>query len=332
MISNSEIQTTEESMNVKLSYLSIDELRTYISLTEDEEIAIDAMKDVFPLKISRHYAELIKDSEPNDPLRRMIIPTTEELKKYDDDDELDIHADEAKYQPVQGIIHRYPGKVLLFPTIDCLGYCRFCYRSGQSVKALLSNEKLELAFSYIEENNIRDIVITGGDPLMMPVDHIDYILKSLRKIKSVEIIRFGTRALSYAPQIITEELVSVLSKYKPVYVKNSFIHPREIISITEKKLALLSDAGIVLLQQGPLLKGVNNSPEILKELYEKLVKNRVIPYYLGYGTVTPGTRHFTVYREEAKSIIDALENKTSGFCIPTLLTLDSSNNKTRKMN
>jgi lysine 2,3-aminomutase len=316
----------------RIDYLTLKELREYVDLTEDEEHAIAQMQEIFPLKITRHYAGLIKGSAPDYPLRKLIIPSTEELKKYDDDDQLDCHSNEAEHQPVEGIIHRYPGKILLFPTLACFGYCRFCYRSNQRVKALLSKEKLATVFEYIRNNKIRDVLITGGDPLIMPLENLEYLLQKLSQIETVEIIRLGTRVLAYAPQIITDDMVAMMKKYKPLFIVNSFMHPDEITDSAIQKMHLLSDAGIVLMQQGPLLKGINDNTQVLKEMFEKLVKNRVIPYYVAYGLVTPGTRHFTVNREEAKSLIGALENNTSGFCIPTLITLDQANNKTRKTN
>ncbi len=313
--------------------VGIDELGEYIRLTDDEREAAKRMEENFPFKISRYYAELIRGSDYDYPLRRVIVPSLEELIEYENQEEFDIHADESRYQPVEGIVHRYPGKLLFFPTLECFAHCRFCYRSGRRVASVLSKEKLDRAISYIRErSDIRDVVITGGDPLTLKLSRLEYILNEIRSIDHVEIIRIGTRVMAYAPEIVTPELARVTAKYKPVIMKLSFTHPDEITELCEEKLGILADAGIVLFQQGPLLKNINDSTEILKKMYEKLAKNRVIPYYAGYGNYTPGTKHFTVFREEAVKLVSSLENKTSGFCLPTLMTLDEKDGKTRKVN
>lgn len=327
------IETSDNCNNDIVEYLTPEELSTYITLSDEEKKAIELQKNTFPLKITRYYAELIKGSMPDDPLRKLVIPRLDELKVYEDDTDSNVHADEANYQPVEGIIHRYYGKVLFFPTLKCFSYCRFCFRSEGRVNPLLDDEKLEAAFDYISRTKeIRDVIITGGDPLTLPLNRLDFILRRIRSIDHVEILRIGTRALAYAPQVITQDFVNMLKTYRPIFMKCSFMHSREITDYCAEKLNMLADAGIVLLQQGPLLKGVNDSVCVLKELYEKLAKNRVIPYYAIYDIHSPGTRHFNIIYEHAKTLVNSLENKTSGFCIPTLITLDESNDKTRKIN
>lgn len=313
--------------------VGMEELEEYIRLTDEEREAARRMERIFPFKITRYYAELIRGSDCAYPLRRVIAPGLEELTPYENQEEFDIHADESRYQPIDGIVHRYPGKLLFFPTLECFAHCRFCYRAGRRVAAVLSREKIDAAISYIRERSeIRDVVITGGDPLTLKRPRLEYILDRIRGIDHVEIIRIGTRVMAFAPEIVTPGLARAIARFKPVIMKLSFVHPDEITELCEEKLGILADAGIVLLQQGPLLKNINDSTEILKRMYEKLVKNRVIPYYAGYGNFTPGTRHFTVHREEAVKLVSAMENNTSGFCLPTLITLDPKNNKTRKIN
>ena len=165
----------------------------------------------------------------------------------------------------------------------------------------------------IKDNKIRDVLITGGDPMIMPLENLEYLLRNLSQIESVELILLGTRVLAYPPQAITHEMVAMLKRYQPIFIINSFMHPDEITDSATQKMHMLSDAGVILMQQGPLLKGINDDTQVLRKMYETLVKNRVMPYYLAYGLVTPGTRHFTVYRKQAKSLIGALENNTSGF-------------------
>jgi lysine 2,3-aminomutase len=264
-------------------------------------------------------------------LQQMVVPSDKELIEYEDDAVVDVHVDESKYQPVEGIIHRYPGKVLFLPTLKCFGHCRFCFRSEHRVK-LLGREKLNAAFRYIQNRkDIREVLVTGGDPLTLPMEDLEEILATIHAIDHVEIIRLGTRALAFAPQVITPELVAMIAKYKPVFMSLSFVHPDEITSYCEEKLNMLADSGIVMLQQGPVLKGVNDDAQVLKQMYEKLAKNRVLAYYAVYGIYAPGIRHFIVNRETVKRLFLELENNTSGHCLPRMSTLDQNNNKTRSI-
>jgi len=153
----------------------------------------------------------------------------------------------------------------------------------------------------------------------------------IHAIEHVEIIRIGTRALAYAPQVITHEMVAMFTKYKPVFMALSFVHPDEITPYCEEKLNMLADSGIVMLQQGPILKGINDDALVLKQMYEKLAKNRVLAYYAIYGIFAPGVRHFIVNREVAKHLSMELENSTSGHCLPHMITLDQNDNKSRSV-
>lgn len=308
-----------------------EELSKIISLTEDEVRAIRLIEDKFPMKITQHYAQFFHKTDPNDPLRRIAIPSLQELIRYPDDNDADVHSDEAKYQPVEGIIHRYPGKLLLIPTLRCFGHCRFCFRSGRKISTLGDN-KIEQALDYIRKREeIRDVVITGGDPLTLDRMRLENILSELRAIDHVEIIRITTHAPVYMPQLVDSELVNMVAKYKPLIVIVSFIHPREITLEVCKGLEMLSDSGIILLQQGPILRGINDSTNLLKELYERLVEHRVLPYYAIWGIIAPGVRHFAIDGLQAKQFIQGLWNNTSGFCVPRLITSDQNNNKVRSM-
>ena len=308
--------------------ISMAELREALDLGDDAAEQIRTVADKFPMKIPRYYAELMKD---HDVLKQIVVPSARELIEYDDDATMDVHADESQYQPVEGIVHRYNGKLLFFPTLECFGHCRFCFRAGHRVKAL-SRRKLDIALEYIRQRkDVREVLVTGGDPLVLSPEALDDILGRLRAIDHIEIIRIGTRALAYAPQVVTPQFVKMLSKHKPVFMTLSFVHPDEITPYCEEKLNMLSDAGIVMLQQGPILKGVNDDPAILKQMYEKLARNRVLAYYAIYGIFAPGVRHFIVNREEAKQVFMQMENNTSGHCLPHLITLDQDDNKTRSV-
>jgi lysine 2,3-aminomutase len=264
-------------------------------------------------------------------LRKVAVPSAKELIVYSDDAETDVHADESRYQPVEGIVHRYPGKLLFLPTLQCFGHCRFCFRSGHRVKAL-SRRKIDGAIDYIRRRTeIREVLVTGGDPLVLPLKVLEEIVAKLRAIRHVEIIRIGTRALAYAPGVITPEFVAMLARYKPVFLSLSFVHPAEVTPYCEEKLNLLADSGIVMLQQGPILKGINDDAVVLKKMYEKLARNRVLAYYAAYGIYAPGVRHFMVNRDEARRLFVKLENNTSGHCLPHMITLDQNDNKTRSV-
>jgi lysine 2,3-aminomutase len=304
------------------------ELQQQLLLSDDEMRPIEQASRRFPMKITKYYADLMTE---HTVLRKVAVPSPKELIVYGDDAETDVHADESSYQPVEGIVHRYPGKLLFLPTLQCFGHCRFCFRSGHRVKAL-SQKKVDGAIDYIRKRTeIREVLVTGGDPLVLPLAALEEIIARLRAIRHVEIIRIGTRALAYAPGVITPELVAVLARYKPVFLSLSFVHPSEVTPYCEAKLNLLADSGIVMLQQGPILKGVNNDAVVLKRMYEKLAKNRVLAYYAAYGIYAPGVRHFMVKREEAKRLLEKLENNTSGHCLPHMITLDQNDNKTRSV-
>ena len=297
------------------------DLEKLIRLTDDEAKAIEELREAYPFKISRHYASLMDPSDPNDPIRRVVVPSTDELKHRPGEENDDVHADEAKYQPCPGIIHRYPGKLLLIPTLACASHCRFCFRKGGKVKHLTQDES-DRALEYIRrDETIRDVIITGGEPLILTDDELYHWVSSLRAIRHVEIIRITTRAPIYLPSRITRSLVDMLAEHSPIYFTMSFVHPREITPEVERGITMLADAGIVLLQQGPLLKGINDDPRVLKRLYERLAALRVLPYYAIWGIHAPGAEHFLVDGPDASRILGSLENKTSGFCVPHLITI-----------
>jgi len=298
-----------------------EELERFLRLTDEEKRAIDALDESYPVKVSRHYLSLLRPDDPADPLRRVVIPTPAELRHRPGEEEDDVHADEAKYQPCPGIIHRYPGKLLVLPTLSCPSHCRFCFRKGRKIQSL-SQKESERALEYIRnDESIRDVIITGGEPLMLTDDALYHWVSSIRAIPHVEIIRITTRFPIYIPSRVTEKLVRMLAEHSPIFMTLSFVHPREITPAVERGLTMMADAGLVLLQQGPMLRGVNNNSEILKRLYERLAALRVLPYYAIWGIHAPSAEHFLVGGEEASRLLGALENRTSGFCVPHLITI-----------
>ena len=187
-----------------------------------------------PLKVSRHSASLIDPTDPNDPLRRMVVPSAMELRHRPGEEDDDVHADEAKYQPCPGIIHRYHGKLLLIPTLACASHCRFCFRKGGKVEHL-SQEESDRALDYIrKDESIRDVIITGGEPLVLTDDELYHWVSSLRRIPHVQIIRITTRSPIYTPSRMTESLVKMLAEHNPLFMTFSFVHPREITPEVER--------------------------------------------------------------------------------------------------
>jgi lysine 2,3-aminomutase len=323
--------STAEALNDDhwMSKLStVADLKTMLGLNDSTVNEIKKVSAKFPMKIPKYYTELMKKHEV---LQQVVVPSARELVEYEDDGVTDVHADESRYQPVKGIVHRYPGKLLFLPTLQCFGHCRFCFRSGHRIKPL-EQDKINKALSYIRSrSDIREVIVTGGDPLTLPINKLEEVLATIAAIDHVEIIRLGTRALAFAPHVITKELVSMFAKYKPLYMALSFVHPGEITPYCEEKLNMLADSGIVMLQQGPVLKGVNDDARVLKQMYEKLAKNRVLAYHAIYGIYAPGVRHFMTNRKKAKRLFMELENNTSGYCLPQMITLDQNNNKSRSV-
>lgn len=299
----------------------LSDLERLVKLTDDERHAIEELGESYPLKITRHYLNLLRPDDPSDPLRRVAIPSALELRHRPGEEDDDVHTDEARYQPCPGIIHRYSGKLLLMPTLSCPSHCRFCFRKGKKLQRLNSDET-ERALDYIRnDETIRDVIITGGEPLMLTDDELEYWVSSISAIEHVELIRITTRVMAFLPSRITESLVSMLAEHKPIFMTFSFVHPREITDEAVRGLEMMGDAGLVMLQQGPLLRGVNDDTATLKKMYERLARLRVLPYYAIWGIRTPGAEHFMMGGEEASRLLGALENKTSGFCVPHLITI-----------
>ena len=311
----------EWQRDMSRAVMRLADLERLIALTDDEKRAIDELCEEYPLKVSRHYLNLLRPDDVDDPLRRVVIPSALELRHRPGEEDDDVHADEARYQPCPGIVHRYRGKLLIMPTLSCPAHCRFCFRKGRKLQRLSSDET-EQALDYIRgDDSIRDVIITGGEPLMLTDDELEYWVSSISSIDHVQIVRITTRAPIFLPSRITPSLVSMLAEHKPIFMTFSFVHPREITDETARGIEMMGDAGLVMLQQGPLLRGVNDDPAVLMELYERLASLRVLPYYAIWGIHSPGAEHFLVGGEEASRLLGSLENKTSGFCVPHLITI-----------
>ena len=257
-----------------------------------------------------------------DPVARQFIPTPEELVVLDEE-LLDPIGDDS-HSPIKGIVHRYPDRVLLKPLHTCSVYCRFCFRRekvGQGSEGL-SNAELEAALSYIQSHpEIWEVILTGGDPMIMSLNRIRFIMQRLEAINHVKVIRFHTRVPSVEPERITADLVSALKLKTAVYVVLHCNSAHEIGSDQKAAIARLVDAGIPLLSQSVLLKGVNDTPAALEALVRVLVENRVKVYYLHHGDLAKGTSHFRTTIREGQELMKQLRGHVSGLCQP-LYVLD----------
>jgi len=278
---------------------------------------LDKVVAEYPLRINSYYLGLIK--KKGDPIWKQCVPDVREIQvKTGRRDPLR----EKQYSPIDGMIHRYRGRVLLAVSDMCAGYCRFCTRKRNigTEEIVLRDEHIKKTFRYISQHkSVRDVIISGGDPLVLDDEKIEFYLKSLRKIKHVEIIRIDSRTPCVLPQRITPGLCKMLKKYSPIYVNTHFNHYQEITKQSRRACDLLADNGIVLGNQTVLLAGVNDEAEALKKLFEGLLAMRVRPYYLYVPDAVKGIYHFRVSIAKALRIMKELIGYTSGLAIPHLI-------------
>lgn len=277
----------------------------------------DLIEDVartYPMAINPYYLGLVRQAD--DPIGRQCIPAAVELAE-DGDTAPDPLAEESM-KPVPCLVHRYPDRVLFEVTSECAMYCRFCTRKRKVGRTLAITDALRRrAIEYIGDHpEIRDVIVSGGDPLLLPDEALDGILGALRAIPHVEIIRIGTRMPCVLPQRITERLVRLLRRHHPLFLNTHFEHPREVTPAASQALARLADAGIPLGNQSVLLKGVNDAPGVFLELNRKLLANRVRPYYLYQADLVAGTNHFRTPVEAGLRVIRELRGHTSGLAVP----------------
>jgi len=295
----------------------VGELSRIIDLTDEEKQGIEACLKRFRMAVTPYYASLINPGNVNCPVRLQAVPRPEELQvtRGDMRDPLDEESD----SPVSGLTHRYPDRVLFLVTDCCAMYCRHCTRrrlAGQRDRALPESQ-LERAITYIKGNPaIRDVLISGGDPLTLSDEKLEIILRQLRAIEHVEIIRIGTRTPVVLPQRITPELCAMLKKYHPLFINTHFNHTQEITPESSAACARLAEAGIPLGNQSVLLRKVNDCPEEMKELVQQLLKIRVRPYYLYQCDLSEGIGHFRTPVGTGIEIIENLRGHTSGLAVP----------------
>ncbi len=318
-------QVTDEQWNdwkwqVRNRIETLDELKKYIQLTPEEEDGVRESLKTIRMAITPYYLSLINPDDPNDPVRKQSIPTANELYVSPSDLTDPLHEDEDS--PVPGLTHRYPDRVLFLITDMCAMYCRHCTRrrfAGQK-DASTPTERIDKCIDYIARTpQVRDVLLSGGDALLMSDDKIEYILKRLREIPHVEIIRFGTRTPVVMPQRITDDFVNMVKKYHPIWLNTHFNHPNEITPEAAEACAKLANAGVPLGNQSVLLRGINDCTHIMKKLVQELVKIRVRPYYIYVCDQSMGISHFRTPVSKGIEIIENLRGHVSGYAVPTFV-------------
>ncbi len=303
---------------------SIQQVETFenllgIRFQDKERRKIDLTLKRFPLSITPYYLSLIDAFDyKNDPVYLQAFPSPAELE-IGKNDMIDPLA-EDKDSPAKGITHRYPDRVLFHVSNVCSMYCRHCTRKRKvgDVDFIPDQNQIREGLDYIRNTTvIRDVLLSGGDPLMLPDHYLDWILTELRQIEHVEVIRIGSRMPVVLPYRINEDFVKMLQKHQPVWLNTHFNHPREITASSRQALRLLADGGIPLGNQSVLLAGVNDCPRIMKSLVHKLVENRVRPYYLYQCDLSEGLSHFRTPVGKGVEIMESLIGHTSGFSVPT---------------
>jgi lysine 2,3-aminomutase len=296
---------------------TLHQLEQVLTLSEDERAALSQSAAMLPVSITPYYMSLVSRDDSLQPLRRTVIPTSGELIRSPG--EADDPLGEDHDSPVPGLVHRYPDRVLLLVTDFCSSYCRYCTRSrvvGQGHIAP-QEQRLEQAFEYIRATpTIRDVLVSGGDPLALSDERLDWILTSLRQIPHVEFVRVGTKMPAVLPQRITPELCRMLKKHHPLFMSLHFIHPDECTPESYLACTRLADAGIPLGSQTVLLKGVNDEVETMKKLVHRLLMMRVRPYYLYQCDPITGSAHFRTPVSKGLEIIDGLRGHTTGYGVP----------------
>jgi len=297
-----------------------DILEKLINLTPEEKKGIDGSGGKLTMSIPPSFASLMDPDDPNCPIRMQCVPRIEELETSEE--EMSDPCGEDSHSPVHGVVHRYPDRVLFLVTEMCAMYCRYCTRSrmvGDGRKTLKPS-KYQAAYDYIRSNKkIRDVLISGGDPLILGDKILDDIIGNLRSIPHVEFIRIGTRVPVTLPQRITTDLIKVFKKHGPIWMSLHFSHPKEITKRVKYACELLADNGIPLGSQTVLLKGINDKPYIMKKLMQELLKIRVGPYYIYQCDPIKGSKHFRTPVSTGVNIMEKMRGYTSGYAVPTFV-------------
>ena len=293
------------------------QLSIIIPLREEEQAEIEQCLQHFKMAITPYYASLIHPDQPESPIKKQAVPSIRELhvEPCDMADPLC----EDQYSPTPGLVHRYPDRVLFLLTHKCSMYCRHCTRRRMvgCEDFSLGQEELDGAFDYIEHHTeVRDVLLSGGDPLILSDEWLEKIIRRLRTIPHVEIIRIGTRTPVVLPMRITDHLLAMLKQYQPIWINTHFNHPDEITPDSARACGKIADAGIPLGNQSVLLRGVNDRADTLKRLFTGLVQIRVRPYYLYQCDLSKGIGHFRTPVAEGMELMKQIRGFISGFAVP----------------
>ena len=296
---------------------SLADLEQRLNLTDVERAGVLLAGNKLAMAITPHFFNLIDRDDPDCPIRRQVIPRIEE--GWNAPEEMADPCGEDSHMPVPGLVHRYPDRVLFLVTDRCASYCRYCTRSR--VVSGVGEQHLETqwepAFKYLEQHTeVRDVLLSGGDPLLFSDDRLDKILTRLRSIPHIQFVRIGSRIPIFLPQRITPELCTMLKKHHPLFISIHTNHPRELTTEVRDALGRLADAGIPLGNQSVLLRGINDSVEVQKALVHKLLMCRVRPYYLYQCDLITGSSHLRTSVAEGVSIIEGLRGHTTGYAVP----------------
>jgi lysine 2,3-aminomutase len=299
---------------------TLDQLKEVINLTPDEEQGVRESLKVLRMAISPYFAMLMDPDDPNCPIRMQAVPTVKEIDFSASDMEDPLFEDIDS--PAHGLTHRYPDRVLFLITDMCGNYCRHCTRrrfAGHKDKQA-DRSSIDASIKYIKEHKeVRDVLLSGGDGLMVSDAMLEDIIRRLRAIDHVEIVRIGSRAPCTLPQRVTPQLCKMLAKYHPIWLNTHFNHPKEITPESKRAVEMLADHGIPVGNQSVLLKGVNDCPTIMKKLSHELVKMRCRPYYYYQCDLSKGIEHFRTDVAKGIEISEALRGHTSGFSVPTFI-------------
>jgi lysine 2,3-aminomutase len=297
---------------------NVAQLEQMLVLSEDERSAMTRLAGSLPLAITPYYMGLLSPDDPHQALRRTVVPTLQET--ITGIGETDDPLGEESQSPVPGLVHRYPDRVLLLLSDFCSTYCRYCTRSRMVGGGGLhpSRSRLESAFDFIRRTlSVRDVLLSGGDPLLIGEEKLSWILSRLRQIPHVEIVRIGTKVPAVLPQRITPKLVRMLRQYHPLWMSLHFTHPDECTPEASRSCEMLADAGIPLGSQTVLLKDINDNVDTMRSLMHKLMQMRVKPYYLYQCDPITGSAHFRTPVAKGIEIIRGLRGFTSGYAVPT---------------
>ncbi len=297
---------------------SIDQLKQFLPLTPQEELRLKNVTDTYHFMIAPYWMSLIDPNNPNDPIRLQSVPSGKELDvtSYGEPDSLD----EKDDSPVPGLTHRYPNRVLMYTTNVCSMYCRFCTRKREWIDGDFqkSRAELDVMIDYVQRHDeVRDVICSGGDPLMLSPVKLDYLLQRLKDIPHVQMVRLGTRVPTTLPQKITPELVDILERGKKVWVQTHFNHPREVTPAAAQAAMRLLRAGVQLNNHTVLMRGVNDDPFVMLELVHQLTSAKIRPYYIFHCDQIKGAEYFRTSISKGIEIMEFLRGHTSGLAVPT---------------